>query len=135
MDWKFIDRDSPAVNALASQIPIDVALSAPEWAKNLACTYVLQRLNNEIRDNVVVEPEEDEVHLVSITHLSIAPEERLAARAWKQGGVTKADLAQVYGDSPAQLKKGLRAVSVKYEWQIQSERKNLPPVRFGRGML
>jgi hypothetical protein len=42
-----------------------------------------------------------------IMYLSIDPEEGLAARAWKQGEVTRADIAQVYGDHPEQNRKGI----------------------------
>lgn len=123
LDWKFIDRDSRAVQALADQIPIEVALAAPDWARNLACAYALRRLAGEIQNDEVAKPAEHEVHPVPIRQLSLKPEERLAARAWRQGGVTREDIAQVYGNTSAQLKQGLRAVRVSYDWQKQGERK------------
>ncbi len=118
LDWRFISRDSPAVKALADHVPAEVVLSAPDWAKEIACTYVIQRLKNEIKNDAIVEPEEDQDHLFTITHLSLKPEERLAARAWRQGGVTNADIAQIYGGSPEEMKKALHDVNVKYEWHI-----------------
>ena len=124
LDWKFIDRESPAVKALADHIPAEVALSAPDWAKATACTYTVQRLKGEIQNDAIIEPEEDHGHLFPITHLSLTPEERLAARAWRRGGVTNADIAQIYGDSPDEIKKGMRDVSVKHEWQIHGATQN-----------
>jgi hypothetical protein len=53
--------------------------------------------------------------------LSLCPAERLAARAWQQGGVTNADIIQIYGDKPENMKKGLHAVRVKYEWHIHGD--------------
>jgi hypothetical protein len=50
--------------------------------------------------------------------LSLDPEERLAARAWRQGGVTNADIAQIYGGGPEEMKRGIRDVYVKYQWKI-----------------
>lgn len=118
LDWKFIDRDSAAVKALAEHVLVEVALSGPAWAKTTACAYAIQRLRDEIKNDAVVEPEEDQDHLFPITHLSLTPEERLAARAWRQGGVTNADIAQIYGSSPDEMKKGWHDVHVRYEWQI-----------------
>lgn len=118
LDWKFISRDSLAVNALADHVPAEVALSAPDWAKTTACTYAIQRLKDEIKNNAIVEPEEDQDHLFTITHLSLNPAERLAARAWRRGGVTNADIAQIYGVGSEEMKKGSHDVNVKYEWHI-----------------
>jgi hypothetical protein len=116
LDWKFIDRESPAVKALADHIPAEVALSAPDWAKATACTYTVQRLKGEIQNDAIVEPEEDQGHFFPITHLSLTPEERLASRGWRRGGVTNADIAQIYGKEPEEMKTGLR--DVKYGWKI-----------------
>lgn len=124
LDWKFISRDSAAVKALADHIPVDIALSAPEWAKRMACTYAIQRLKDQINHDAIVEPEEDQDHLFPITHLSLDPEERLAARAWLQGGVTNADIAQIYGGRPEEMKRGLHDVNVKHEWQIHGATQN-----------
>jgi hypothetical protein len=107
LDWKFITRESPAVKAVEEHIPADVALSAPEWARNLACSYALQRSRDDIRQDAIVEPEEDTTHLIPRDILSIHPEERLAACAWKQGGITSADIIQIYGEHLSQLKKGI----------------------------
>jgi hypothetical protein len=123
LGWKFIDRESAAVQALADRIPSEVALAAPAWAKNLACTYAVQRLKGDIKHDDVAEPHEDEVHLVSISQLSLEPEMRLAARAWKQGGVTREDITQVYGHRLDDIKRGLRAVRDPSDWQRQGERK------------
>jgi hypothetical protein len=117
LDWKFIDRYSPAVKALADYVPAEVALSAPDWAKTTACTYVIRRLKDEIGNDAIVEPEDDQDHLFTITHLSLNPEERLSARAWRQGGVTNADIAQIYGGEPEEMKRGIRDMNVKYGWK------------------
>jgi len=122
LDWKFLCRESSAVEALAEHVPAEIVLSAPEWAKTLACTYALQRLKDEIKNEAVVEPGDDDNHLWPIRHLSLRSEERLAARAWQQGGVTNADIAQIYGSSPENVKKGLQDVKVKYEWLLHGER-------------
>lgn len=124
LDWKFITRDSPAVKAVEVYISADVALSAPEWARNLAISYALQRSRHEIKQESIIEPEEDMTHFVSREILAIQPEERLAARAWKQGGVTDADIVQVYGEQLSQLKKGMRAVRNQGEWRAHGERLN-----------
>jgi hypothetical protein len=124
LDWKFISRDSGAVKALADHLPAKVVLAAPGWAKATACTYAIQRLKDEIKNDAIVEPEEEQDHLFTITHLSLTREERLAARAWRQGGVTNADIAQIYGDSPDEMKKGLHDVNVKYEWHIHGARQD-----------
>lgn len=59
LDWRFITSESDAVEkAVAEYVPAEVALSAPQWAKDLACTYALQRLQDEIKDDEVVEPSE-----------------------------------------------------------------------------
>jgi hypothetical protein len=118
LDWKLISRDSPAVKALAGHISAEVALLAPDWAKTTACTYAIQRLKDEIKNEAIVEPEEDQDHLFTITHLSLTDEERLATRAWRQGGVTNADIAQIYGGGPEEMKRGRRDVNVNYEWKI-----------------
>ena len=118
MEWKFISRNSPAVKALADHVPAEVILSAPDWAKTTACTYAIQRLRDEIRNDAIVEPEENQDHLFTITHLSLTSEERLAARAWQKGGITNADIAQIYGGGPEEMKKGLQDVNMKYGWQI-----------------
>ncbi len=118
LDWKFLSCESMAVKELAGYVPADVALSAPEWAKTLACTYALQRLNGEIKDDEAVDPGEDMDHLFPISHLSLYPEERLAARSWRQGGVTNADIAQIYGDTPEGMKKGLGDVNGKFAWHV-----------------
>ena len=124
LDWKFITRDSPAVKAVEEHIPADVALSAPEWARNLACSYALQRSRDEIKQETIIEPEEDVTHFIPRATLSIHPEERLAARAWIQGGVTNADIIQIYGDHLSQVKKGMRAVRDQSEWRAHGERPN-----------
>lgn len=119
LDWKFISRESPAVKALANYVTAEVALSAPNWVKDLACTYALQRLKDEISA-----PEEDTGHRFHCMPLSLDPEERLAARAWRQGGVTNEDIAQIYGNSLDNFKQGLRAVRVTDEWYMHGERQN-----------
>lgn len=124
LDWKFITRESPAVKAVEEYILADVALSAPEWARNLACSYALQRSRDDIRQDAIVEPEEDMTHLIPRDILSIRPEERLAARAWKQGGITSADIIQIYGEHLSQLKKGMRAVRDQSQWRAHGERPN-----------
>ena len=124
LDWKFISRESAAVTALADHVSADIALSAPGWAKTLACTYALQRLRGEIQDDAIIDPGEDMDHLFPITHLELLPEERLAAKAWRQGGVTNADISQIYGDSPEKMKTGLHDVSVKYRWQTHGVGQN-----------
>jgi hypothetical protein len=116
LEWKFIDQNSAAVKALADHIPAEVAMSGPDWAKTTACTYAIQRLRDEIKNDDVVEPEEDQDHLFTITHLSLNQEERLAARAWRQGGVTNADITQIYGAGPEEMKRGIR--DMKYGWKI-----------------
>jgi hypothetical protein len=117
LDWKFISSESPAIKALEDYVPAEVALSAPDWAKTLACTYAIQCLKEEIQDDMIVDQGKDTDHLFSFRHLSLNPEERLAARAWLQGGVTSTDIVQIYGDSPEKSKKGFEDVSVKHEWQ------------------
>jgi len=124
LDWKFISRESAAISGLADHVSADVALSAPEWAKTLACNYALQRLKGEIKNDAVIDPGEDMDHLFPITHLKILPEERLATRAWRQGGVTNADISQIYGDSPEKMRRGLHDVSVKYAWHVHGERQD-----------
>jgi hypothetical protein len=124
LDWKFITRDSPAVKAVEEHIPAEVALSAPEWARNLAVSYALQRSRGEIEQETIIEPEEDMAHFVPRDILAIQLEERLAARAWKQGGVTDADIVQIYGEHLSQLKKGMRTVRDRGEWQAHGERPN-----------
>jgi hypothetical protein len=118
LDWRLINRDSPAVKALADHISADIALSAPEWAKTTACTYAIRRLKDEIENGAIVAPEEDRGHLFTITHLSLTHQERLATRAWRQGGVTRADIVQIYGGGPDEIKRGIRDVSVNHEWKI-----------------
>lgn len=117
LDWKFISSESPAVKVLEDYVSADVALSAPDWVKTLACTYAIQRLKGEIQDDTIVDPGDDADHLFRTRHVSLGPEERLAARAWLQGGVTSTDIIQIYGDSPEKSKKGFEDVSVKHEWQ------------------
>ena len=124
LDWKFITRDSPAVKAVDGFVSTEVALSAPEWARELACGYALQRLQDEIKQETIVEPEEDMTHFIPRDTIAIEPEERLAARAWIQGGVINADIIQIYGDQLPQLKKGLRAVRYQNEWRAHGERPN-----------
>lgn len=96
LDWQYLGPDSPAVKALEEYIPAEIILSAPTWAKELACAYAMQRLHGEIKDDEVVEPEEDS-SLWMITHLSLFPEDRLGARAWRNNGVTHADIIQISG--------------------------------------
>ncbi len=116
LDWQFLGPESPAVKALEEYVPAEIVLSAPAWVKGLACAYAMQRLHGEIKDAEVVEPQED-LSLWMITHLSLYPEDCLAARAWKNNGVTHADIAQIYGDSPEKMQAGLKAVSVQHEWR------------------
>ena len=120
MDWRFITSESDAVKAVAEYVPAEVALSAPQWAKDLACTYALQRLQDEIKDDEVVEPSEGGL----ISHISLTPEERLAARAWRQIGVDSIDISQIYGSDPEKIKKGLRDVKVEHEWQTHGQKPN-----------
>lgn len=124
LDWKFITRESAAVKAVEEYLPAEVALSAPQWAKDLACNYTLSRLRNEIKDDEAVEPVDEITHLASITHLSLSAKERLLGRAWRQGGVVKADIAEVYGDDPKQIKKGLNDVKDERDWQTHGQRPN-----------
>ena len=119
LDWKFISRESPSVKALAEYVPAKVALTAPDWAKSLACTYALQRLKGEVAG-----PKDDTDHQFRSTTLSLQPEERLAAKAWRQGGVMNTDIAQVYGSSLDQLKTGFRAVRMADEWYMHGQRPN-----------
>jgi hypothetical protein len=125
LDWKLITRESAAVKAIAEYIPAEVALSAPQWAKDLACNYALRRLRNEIKDDEAVEPEEDMTHFMSITNLSLSAEEHLLARGWGQGGVVKADIIQIYGADPKQIKKGLNNVKAERDWQTHGQRPNV----------
>lgn len=124
LDWKFITRDSAAVKAAAEYVPVEVALSAPKWAKDLACNYALRRFQNEIKDDEAVEPAEDSAHMFPITQLSIYADERLLARGWRQGQVGKADILQVYGSDLKQIKTGLRDVKKKNDWQAYGQRPN-----------
>lgn len=125
LDWKFITRESAAVKAVAEHVPAEVALSAPDWAKDHACAYALRRLRDEIKDNEVVEPEEGMAHFFEVTELSLSPEERLLARGWGQYGVVRADIVQVYGDDPKQMKKGLTDVKNERYWQSHGQRPNV----------
>lgn len=125
LDWKLITRESTAVKAIAEYVPAEVALSAPQWAKDQACTYALKRLRDEIRDDEVVEPEVEGTHFFGITELSLSPEERLLAKGWGQGGVVKADIIQIYGDDPKQIQKGLNDVKAEHYWQTHGQRPNV----------
>lgn len=125
LDWKLITRETAAVKAIAEYVPVEVALSAPQWAKDQACTYALRRLRNEIKEDEAVEPEEDVTHFMPITELSLSAEERLLARGWRQGGVLRADIVQIYGDDPKQMKKGLNDVKVERDWQTHGQRPNV----------
>jgi len=115
LDWQFLGPESPAVKALEEYVSAEIVLSAPAWAKELVCTYAMQRLHGEIKDHEVVEPGED-LSLWMITQLSLYPEDRLGARAWINNGVTHADIAHIYWDSPDNMKAGLKDVSAKYGW-------------------
>jgi hypothetical protein len=79
---------------------------------------LIQRLKDEIENGAIVEPDEDQDHLFTITHLSLTHEERLATRAWRQGGVTSADIAQIYGGGSEEMKRGIRDMHVNHEWKI-----------------
>lgn len=120
LDWQFITRDSKAVKALAEYAPAEVALSAPRWAKELAIAYALQRIRGEIKDDEVIEPPD----YGSRWNLTLDNEERLAARSWIRGGVTRADIAEVFGADRASMKEGLRVVKNETEWTAHNERAN-----------
>lgn len=124
LEWKFITADSDAVKAVAEYVPSEVALSAPQWAADLACEYALQRLRNEIRDDEAVEPPDDVAHLFPTSDLYIYKDERLSARAWKQGSITRDDMIQIYGDQPENIKKGLSELKLQHNWQSQGRRPN-----------
>lgn len=126
LDWKFIDRGSECVKAVADYVPAEVALSAPGWARDLACSYALARLKNELPDgDPRAEPEDEDTHLWPISQLSLELDERLAARAWLQCGVTESDVAVLYGGDPKLLKRGLWMVRKSDDWQ-QIGPKKLP---------
>jgi hypothetical protein len=125
LDWKLITRESAAVKAVAEYVPAEVALSAPQWAKDQACTYALKRLRDEIKDDEVVEPGKELAHFVEITELSLTAEERLLARGWGHGGVDKADIVRIYGDDPKQMKVGLNDVKSEHDWQTYGQRPNV----------
>lgn len=122
LNWKFITYESPAVKAIADYVTAEVALSAPAWVQDIACTYAMQRLKDEIKKDEVIEPEGDQDHLFPRWRLLIYPEERLAAKAWRQGGITNADVIQVYGSELSQIKKGLRTIRHKHEWMRHGEK-------------
>ena len=124
LDWKVITQESTAVKAIAEYVPAEVALSAPQWAKDQACTYSLKRLRDEIKDDEVVEPEVEVAHLFEVTELFLSAEERLLAKGWRQGGVVNADIVQIYGDDPKQIQKGLNHVKVEHDWQTHGQRPN-----------
>jgi hypothetical protein len=124
LDWQFITRESAAVKAAAEYIPVEVALSAPQWTKDLACNYALQRLRNEIKDDEAVEPAEDMVHLVPMTDMTLDIQERLLARAWLQGGISRSDITQICGEDPEHLKEVLNDVKDRHEWYIHGQRPN-----------
>lgn len=123
LDWRYLSPESPAVKALAEYLPVETILSAPTWAKTLACNYALERLHGEFSGSVPIVPE-DENHLFPIRHLSISAEERLAARAWQRNGVVWSDIVEIFGESLAGIKRGLKAVATDYEWHRHGPRKN-----------
>jgi len=124
LDWQFITRESAAVKAAAEYVPVEIALSAPQWAKDLACNYALRRLRNEIKDDEVVEPAEDMVHLVPMTDMALDTQERLLAKAWLQGGISRSDIIQVCDDNLEPIKEVLNAVKERHEWHIHGQRPN-----------
>jgi hypothetical protein len=104
-------------------LPLDAILSAPDWAKTLACNYALERLRGEFTGSIPDVPE-DEDHFIPISQLSLSAEDRLAARAWRWNGVTWIDIVEIFGDSLGGVKRGLKAVAADYEWHRHGRRKN-----------
>lgn len=123
LDWRYLSPESPAVKALVEYLPVETILAAPTWAKTLACTYALERLQGEFSGSVPIVPEDDE-HFISISHLSLSAEDRLAARAWQRNGVDWGDLVEIFGDSLGGMKRGLKAVAKDYEWHRHGRRKD-----------
>jgi len=125
LDWQFITRESAAVKAATEYVPVEVALSAPQWAKDLACNYALRRLRNEIKDDEAVEPAEDMVHMVPMTDMVLDTQERLLAKAWLQGGISREDIIRIIrSDNPEKLKEVLNVVKERHEWYIHGQRPN-----------
>jgi len=78
---------------------------------------------SDIGDGLIlntVEPEEDDC-LWPIDRLSIEPEERLAAKSWRDNGVTIEAITQIYGKNLEKVKEGLKDVSKESKWQCQPQ--------------
>jgi hypothetical protein len=122
LDWQLLSPESPAARALIEDLPLETILAAPAWARELACAYALERLRGEFRGDI---PSllEDQDHFSPVRRLSLSPDERLMARAWQRGEVTRVDIGEIFGDSLSGIKKGLKAVFIEDDWHRRGRRK------------
>jgi hypothetical protein len=116
LDWRTLGPDSPAVKALVEFLPVDAILSAPGWVENLACGYAIQRQQGIITPSIPEPSSNDRRYLPLSRRLSLSAEDRLVARAWQKNGATLGDIAEIFGDTPDGLEKGLKTVAVDYVW-------------------
>jgi hypothetical protein len=108
LDWRLLGSDSPAVQALAGFAASETMLAAPSWASSMARRYAIGRLHGEIPP-----PKETDSLGASPSpggHLEIQLIERLFCIAWLNNGITRADIARVFGGQTGELTGGLQQV-------------------------